>query len=187
MTKTLNDPLLLIGKIFCIFLQAVMAIGAVALLIAIPAILIAGGYVEAEIAKEAPAIDQPFPSIWIAAIMAIGLSIVAMLFVFFGKLRRIIGTVGEGDPFQPENAGRLSLMAWLMLGTQLVMIPAGAIAIQLARYADAVGEAGIEDVSFSFDGSGFDIEGILLTVILFILARVFRHGAEMREDLEGTV
>ena len=27
----------------------------------------------------------------------------------------------------------------------------------------------------------------LLVVILFILARVFRHGAAMREDLEGTV
>ena len=29
--------------------------------------------------------------------------------------------------------------------------------------------------------------GILLVLILFILARVFRHGAAMREDLEGTV
>ena len=187
MGKTLNDPLLLIGKIFAIFLQAVMAIGAVALLIAIPAVIIAGGYVEAEIAKEAPNIDESFPAIWIAAIMAIGLSIVGMLFVFFGKFRKIIGTVGEGDPFQPENAKRLNVMAWLMLGTQLVMIPAAAIAIPLARYATKVGEAGIEEVSFSFDGSGFDMTAWLFVVILFILARVFRHGAEMREDLEGTV
>ena len=119
--------------------------------------------------------------------MAIGLSIVAMLFVFFGKLRRIIGTVGEGDPFQPENARRLSLMAWLMLGTQLVMIPGAAIAIPLSRYADEVKKSGIEDVSFSFDGSGMDMTAWLLVVILFILARVFRHGAAMRDDLEGTV
>ena len=119
--------------------------------------------------------------------MAIGLAIVAMLFVFFGKLRRIIGTVGEGDPFQPENAQRLSLMAWLMLGTQLALIPAGAIAIPLASYAAAVKESGIEDVSFSFDSGGFDMTAWLLVVILFILARVFRHGAAMREDLEGTV
>ena len=28
---------------------------------------------------------------------------------------------------------------------------------------------------------------ILLVIILFILARVFRHGASMRADLEGTV
>ena len=187
MTNALNDPLLLIGKIFCIFLQAVMALGAIALAIAIPVVLFAQGPIQAEIVKELPGVTEQFPGLLIAAIMAIGFAIVAMLFVFFGKLRRIIGTVGEGDPFQPENAKRLNVMAWLMLGTQLVMIPATAIAIPLARYAAAVGEAGIEDVSFSFDGSGFDIEGLLLAVILFILARVFRHGAAMREDLEGTV
>lgn len=187
MPKAINDPLLLIGKIFAIILQVGMAIGAIALVIAIPTILVAGGYVEAEIAREAPQITERFPTIWIAAIMAVGLAIVAMLFVFFGKLRRIIGTVGEGDPFQPENARRLSLMAWLMLGTQLALIPAGAIAIPLARYADEVKKSGIEDVSFSFDASGFDMTAWLLVVILFILARVFRHGAAMREDLEGTV
>ena len=31
------------------------------------------------------------------------------------------------------------------------------------------------------------LPGILMVIILFILARVFRHGAAMREDLEGTV
>ena len=34
---------------------------------------------------------------------------------------------------------------------------------------------------------GITLDGILLAVILFILARVFRQGAAMREDLEGTV
>ena len=29
--------------------------------------------------------------------------------------------------------------------------------------------------------------GLLLAIVLFILARIFRHGVEMREDLEGTV
>jgi galactitol-specific phosphotransferase system IIC component len=28
---------------------------------------------------------------------------------------------------------------------------------------------------------------LLLPLVLFILARVFRHGAAMREELEGTV
>ena len=119
--------------------------------------------------------------------MAIGLAIVAMLFVFFGKLRRIIGTVGEGDPFQPENATRLSQMGWLMLGTQLAIIPAGFIALQLTRYADAAEKAGAKNISLSFGNGDFDMTALLLVVILFILARVFRHGAAMREDLEGTV
>ena len=33
----------------------------------------------------------------------------------------------------------------------------------------------------------FSLSGILMVLVLFILARVFRHGAAMREDLEGTV
>lgn len=188
MTKTLNDPLLLIGKIFTIVLQAVMAIGSVALIIAIPAILIAQGPIEAEIASELPGFDEDFPALLIAAIMAIGLSILVMLFFFFGMLRRIIGTVGDGDPFQPANARRLSTMAWLMLGTQLVVIPAGIIAFQLTGYADAIETAGADGFSMSFDGENdLDVTAWLLVIILFILARVFRHGAAMREDLEGTV
>ena len=187
MPQPIKDPLLLIGKIFCIFIQGAMAIGAVALLIAIPAVILAQGAIEAEIAKELPTLDQDFPAWLIAAIMTIGLAILAMLFVFFGKLRRIIGTVGEGDPFQPENATRLSQMGWLMLGTQIAIIPAGLIAIQLTRYADAIEKTGVEDFHLTFDNGGFDMTALLLVVILFILARVFRHGAAMREDLEGTV
>ena len=187
MTNALNDPLLLIGKIFCIFLQAVMAIGAVALVIAIPVIIFAQGAIQSEIVEDLPGMTQEFPALLIAAIMAIGFSIVAMLFVFFGKLRRIIRTVGEGDPFQPANATRLSVMAWLMLGTQIVMIPAAAIAMNLARDAEKMKDAGAENVHISLNGGGFDMTGLLLVIILFILARVFRHGAAMREDLEGTV
>ena len=61
MGKTLNDPLLLIGKIFAILAQAVMAIGGIALALAIPALLIAQGPIAAELAKEAPHVDLPFP------------------------------------------------------------------------------------------------------------------------------
>ena len=39
----------------------------------------------------------------------------------------------------------------------------------------------------AFDISPNDLTGFLIVLVLFILARVFRHGAAMREDLEGTV
>ena len=65
-----------------------------------------------------------FPTLTMIGIMLIGLAIVATLFVFFGRLRAIINTVGEGDPFVPVNAERLSLMAWLMLGVQLLVLAA---------------------------------------------------------------
>ncbi|MFB0612847.1 DUF2975 domain-containing protein [Aurantiacibacter poecillastricola] len=175
-----NDLLLLAGKVIAVFMQIAMAVGGAALLVALPAILIFRDDVSEAFGSEADYLASPL--LYLAGVMLIGLAIVAMLFVFFGTLRRIIATVGEGDPFAPANANRLSLMGWLMLGVQLSLIPATALGIQLARYADET-----EDMNLTVDGGGMDLTGILLVIILFILARVFRHGAAMREDLEGTV
>lgn len=181
MTSRPNDMLLLAGKVIAIFLQAVMAIAAAALVLAMPLILFLQDGILGKWREETGNPDLVFPLFGIVGIILVGLAIVGMLFVFFGKLRQIIGTVGQGDPFAPENADRLSLMAWLMLGVQLAMIPATVLGVYLAGFADK-----LHDVHLTVDG-GLDIEGILLTIILFILARVFRHGAAMREDLEGTV
>lgn len=175
-----NDLLLLGGKIIAVFMQIAMAIGIGALVIGLGALLLYGsGAIDAFSDQADP---LPFPLFLLVGLLFIGLVVVVLLFVFFGTLRTIISTVGEGDPFAPANADRLSLMGWLMLGVQLALIPATALAIQLAQYADEMGE----DVHFTIDG-GLDLTGILLVIILFILARVFRHGAAMREDLEGTV
>lgn len=176
-----NDLLLLAGKIITVFMQAAMVIGAVALTIAGGAVLFFQETIRAEFIAETGNPMAAFPVFALAGVMLIGLAIVAGLFVFFGRLRQIINTVGEGDPFAPANADRLGQMAWLMLGIQLLTLPAIPLAMQLAEMANA-----FEGVDVSIDG-GFDLSGILIVIILFILARVFRHGAAMREDLEGTV
>ncbi len=110
-----------------------------------------------------------------------GAAVVGTAFVFFGKLRQIINTVGEGDPFVPENADRLNMMAWMLLGIYLLGGAASGVALFVANWVRQ-----IEDAQFTVAG-GFDLTSILMIIILFILARVFKHGAEMREDLEGTV
>lgn len=176
-----NDLLLLAGKVLSIFMQAAMAIGTIALIIASAALLIYRDTLIAEYAQDIGDPSAVFPVFTLIGVMLIGLAILGSLFVFFGKLRNIIGTVAKGDPFAPANADRLAIMAWLMLGVQLLMIPAVALGAYLAHFADE-----LDDVNVSIDG-GADLTGILLVVILFILARVFRHGAAMREDLEGTV
>ncbi len=176
-----NDLLLLAGKVIAVFMQAAMAFGAAALLISSVALLIFRDDVIAEFANEAGNPEVAFPLLQLAGVMLIGLAIVVMLFVFFGTLRKIINTVGEGDPFAPANADRLSLMGWLMLGVQLALIPALGLGLMLAKYADET-----ENANITVD-AGLDLTGILLVIILFILARVFRHGAAMRDDLEGTV
>jgi hypothetical protein len=177
-----NDLLLLAGKVITVFMQGVMAFGAAVLVLVIGAMAFSHGSIQEQLIAETGRADLVLRLFASLGVLLIGFAIVAALFVFFGKLRAIINTVGEGDPFVPPNAERLSLMAWLMLGVQLLVWAAIPFALQLVDFVRVFGE----DSDIKIDG-GFDVSGILLIIILFILARVFRHGAAMREDLEGTV
>jgi hypothetical protein len=97
-------------------------------------------------------------------------------FCFFRHLYRIIDTVGEGDPFVPANARRLMAMGWISVATQFLAIPINGVSQWLSQYSDRF------HAEF-----GLSFAGILLALVFFILARVFREGARMRDDLEGTV
>jgi len=180
MTEQKNDVLLLAGKVLAFLMQVAMGIGGAALIVAIAGLVLFHDEALAQIAAETGAAES-FPIYLLIGVMLIGLGIVAALFAFFARLRQIIDTVGAGDPFDPVNAERLNMMAWLMLAANLLFIPAAAIGVPLVDYFDAMEGA---DVSIE---QGIDLTGILLIIILFILARVFRHGAAMRADLEGTV
>lgn len=178
-----NDLLLLAGKVLTIMMQAVMAIGAAALALALPVMILFKGDILEGLADGS---DLPLDQIplWpFAGIVLIAITILIALFVFFGKLRAIINTVGAGDPFVPENADRLNMMAWLLLAAQLMVIPLAGLLVPLAAWASQFED----EVKISTDVDGLDLTGILMVIILFILARVFRHGAAMRADLEGTV
>ena len=177
MSSIKSDPLLMAGKLITYIGQALMAIAATAIVIGLPIIIFAQDKIEVEW-REEMATTADFPTLWLVAILIVAAVAVALAFLFLGKLREIINTVGEGDPFVPENANRLTYMAWVMLALQLIAIPAFAIGIYLVKIfegADAAVDAQI------------DLSGIILVIMLFILARVFRHGTAMREDLEGTV
>nr|WP_247713835.1 DUF2975 domain-containing protein [Qipengyuania sphaerica] len=119
-----------------------------------------------------------FPHWEVAGLLVVFLATVILTFLFLRKLLAIIDTVGEGDPFVPANAERLTHMAWLMVAVQglaLALVPL-IVRVQLA----------FEEVDPTMDAE-LDLGGIVLAITLFILARVFRHGAAMRADLEGTV
>lgn len=179
MNNAKPDLLLLAGKTACILSQAAIALGGLVLIVGIVGAALYTDSMAAEIGSEP--FPPGFPRAVLAAIMALGLGIVACAFVFLGRLRRIIATVGEGDPFQPLNAARLNQMAWLTLGIQALILFAVPLGERLARFSDEPGEM---DIAVD---NGFDLSALLLALVLFILARVFRHGAAMRDDLEGTV
>jgi hypothetical protein len=97
---------------------------------------------------------------------------------FFHSMLAIVRSVGEGDPFIPANADRLTAMGWIMLAINVAAIPLAALGVHLATLLGET-EGSVE--------AGIDFGGIILVLTLFVLARVFRHGAAMRADLEGTV
>lgn len=93
---------------------------------------------------------------------------------FARLLAQIIDTVAAGDAFIRINAERLKRMAWLMLAMKLLVSVQDPVLNALFRH----------EVHSPFQ---YPSGGLIFPLTLFILARVFRQGAEMRDDLEGTV
>lgn len=171
-----RDPLLAAVRIGSSIGMAIAVIVAAASLVSIPLALWRRDFILAEIAKRTGAATQP-DFIWVVCGIA-ALSIVAAVlgFLFLREMRRIIDTVALGDPFTPINADRLLRMAWLSVGIHLVALPADFLSGWARHLAKS------PEVFF-----GFSLGGVFLTLVLFVLARVFRKGAEMRDELEGTV
>ena len=173
-----RDPLLTIARIVTWFFIAVLGFAAAAILVAVPFVAFNNATIIGALADEGVKVGSEVT--FVIVVTLLGISALLALGVWFLRLLlRIIDSVGEGDPFVPANAVRLNRMAWISLGGYLASIPVGAMVLWLASVA--------EDAHADVQGD-FDIGGsLLLPLVLFILARVFRLGAAMREDLEGTV
>ena len=120
--------------------------------------------------------DNGYAAIIFAMVLIIAL--LTLTFLFLRELFRIIGSVESGDPFVPINADRLGRMAWLNLASQLILFVLAGIGASLDDFRAAI---------VAEDALSIGTAATLLTLVLFILARVFRVGAEMREELDGTV
>ena len=172
------DPLLLAARSIILFCQALLALGGLAAAIAIPSLFILRGKFLTALQTEFPNYTLTHPTATVVALLLCAIAIIAMFWLFLNKMRLIVDSVADGDPFIPANSRRLTAMAWLMLAIQLFALPVAAFGLY---FANSLGEkAGTVDATF-------DLSGIILVITLFILARVFRHGTAMREDLEGTV
>src|SRR5688500_10486601 len=117
-----KDPLLAAARILLIFFIAVLGFAAAAVAIAAPALAVFQDRAVAAFAAEgATNAARMFPALpilmlAIAALLASGV-------YFLVLLRRIVNSVGEGDPFIPVNATRLSRMGWLALIGEVVSLP----------------------------------------------------------------
>ncbi|MDG5488592.1 DUF2975 domain-containing protein [Sphingomonas sp. BGYR3] len=155
-----------------------VALGVV--LITIPAAIVLQGEIAKVLADgltQDRAIGDPATLPWrIVAVLSGAAMLMALTIAFFTLLYRIAWSVQAGDPFIPENAVRLRRMAWLFLATEAASVVLGITARALLPFADQ-GGGGIE----------ISVTGLIAILALFILARVFELGTQMRAEIEGTV
>lgn len=170
-----RDPLLgAMRALLTGFMWLLVVIGVIVIAL-IPVVLLNGDSVTMEIAGRTVESDPTLLAL-VCVTMAVVVVMCAMGWRFTGLLRAIVDTVSTGDPFVPENARRLTAMAWLSIALMVVAIVGGWLTVML--------EARTEELQANFDVS---VGGLLLPFVLFILARVFRTGTDMRAELEGTV
>lgn len=168
-----RDPLLVIVRFILGIAMAGALLGTVAFTAAVPVIFAWRDKVVASLVGK----GAPPETIWaVAALLLMSAALALLAFYFQRHLYRIIGTVGEGDPFVPVNAERLHAMAWIAIAVHVVAVPMAVI----ANWVEDV----TRDAHFKFE---LPLAGLFLALVLFVLARVFREGTRMREDLEGTV
>jgi len=181
MTKTrlftITHWLLNIAMLVCAFGGAVLCLTLGAL-----AIMAAGVWMPPEIPAHLKGVPVNHVLLIVALAVLAGISILALAILIFRAVRQIVDSAVSGDPFVVENADRLARIGWLLVGVYGVQFVAGVtmgvlIPPQLK-----------DDLKFDgFGGFDFSPLGILAILLIFVLAQIFRHGSEMRAELEGTV
>ncbi len=159
----------------CVTMLVLLGIGLGAVVLAIPSLFVFQGNIVAQIAKKYPAFS-PAELPWLLAILIAVALILVLSFLFIRTLLDIVTSVGTGDPLTTENAARLEKMAWLAIGVEGV----GLAMVGMTWWMSSV----LREFDWDFD---VDLSTVVLVLLLFVLARVFRTGAAMRAELEGTV
>ena len=137
-------------------------------------ILLIGSFVPGALLKAAREFhsDPAEVSLWFRLTALCFLVVVPLIHIVFTRLIRIINSIPLGDVFSMANADNLRIMAWALLIFDGVDLAYGAISMA------TVGHTSGWSPSFI---------GWFTALMLFVLAEVWRQGAAMRDDLEGTV
>jgi Protein of unknown function (DUF2975) len=169
-----SDPLLAAAKFLLILIGGIILFACVILIIGLVAVLSAE---RAEVLAQIAKFGAPDWFYWlVVGALVIVAAILAAILQFLRLLFQMVTSVDRGDPFVPANADRLTQMAWLTIGVQLAIMAVWGMAQLVERYVD---DSGVD--------SGLSLSGWFLALVLFILARVFRHGTDLRAEVEGTI
>lgn len=170
-----RDGLLELARVLLLIIRIMLWVGMAALAVAIPAVFWQRALVAAQIGA-AGDLSPLGVAAMLGGLMALALVNLFLATRFIRPLLAIIASVAGGDPFARINAARLRTMAWLLLAIQVGSAILGGYAAWVASHFPTMDR--------NFDVS---VGTLIAALLLFILARVFERGADMREELEGTV
>lgn len=174
MSRLRADPLLTAARMLLYGLGGLFLFAFVLLIIGVGVMLTIE---RAALLTQIAEIGAPATLFWLLLLAVILIIVMfAALLKFVQLLLRMIATVDAGDPFTPENARRLEQLGWLTVAVQTIILALYGMSWVVERYKP---DAGIE--------GDYSLSGWLLVLVLFILARVFRHGTNLRAEVEGTV
>lgn len=112
---------------------------------------------------------------WASLLLATAGVMLALAARLFRRLRIVLDSISDGDPFTADNSRRLRHIGWLILVMQLLGAIAGWFGNRLPE-ATALG-----------DGFSFSFSGLLAALLAFVVAQLFEQARCMRDELEGTV
>ena len=177
---SITSLLLKLARWFCYFIVAVLTLALVAIVLGLAALLLAPVPLKA---LDIPLLVEgvPLDTILATALFEVAGSLVCTLFVLLAirATSGILDTAIAGDPFVGDNAERLKRIGWCLLGVMVAQFVYTTIVIWIAPDNNILGHIGGTE--------GPSLAGCLAVLLIFVLARIFRHGAEMRAELEGTV
>lgn len=180
-----TDPLLAVCKLLA-WIIFVGMIGSLLLVFLLGAAALLGGdRFETRLLSSYPQLKAGVAPLFALAMACIAVALGIMV-RFMWALLAIIRSVQDGGAFSLANAARIRLMAWISFAS----FPVGlAISTALGILVDRLGpnapDAGIHVERFNGIGLGWG--QLMLTLLLFVLARLFAQAATMRDEIEGTV
>jgi hypothetical protein len=112
---------------------------------------------------------------WLTSACLMILPVAGAVHIILTRLIAMIRDTMAGAAFSDINADRLRMMAWMLLIINIIDLAFGQVSIW------ASGQTG------EYLGWSLSLTGWFAVPLLLVLARLFRVGAAMQSDLEGTV
>jgi hypothetical protein len=108
--------------------------------------------------------------------------------IIFFKLRKIFTTLETGNPFIPENAGRIRWIGYSIIGISLASIIVGALLLIFLKDPFLISGKQVETYWMSvYMNVADNISSIFWGGLVLLIAEIFRQAVKLKEEQELTV